>query len=466
MTMVCHRPEGLEQLEAQTNFTKQELQVLYRGFKNECPSGVVNEETFKHIYAQFFPHGDASTYAHYLFNAFDTGNNGSIKFEDFVMGLSTLLRGTVRDKLEWTFHLYDINRDGFINKEEMTEIVRAIYDMMGKYTYPALKGDVPKQHVDTFFEPRIHLDPATEDCICLKGIVRCLTSCELKAGNDVSFNPEDDDDYDHQLSVRMACVDPATKDELNVVEIEGHDSEGQKVKAVLATLKPSTLPSVCLGGFEITPPVVFRLRSGSGPVHISGQHLVIMGGDQSFDEEEEEEEEEETVTTAKKRPASLTPKTSEKKTPSKPQTPAQNGKGPKPSTPAKQNKTPEKSNKGDKKAQSPKSPQSPKTPQTPRVFTVPEIKAKMMASVEKGVSLPKLQPKFENYVKNGFKATDAKSVAFIWQPCCSNDFLSRRFQPSNLYGDLLTVPVHDLFKMTWKYVHCILIRDATEKLIY
>ncbi len=34
MTMVCHRPEGLEQLESQTNFTKQELQVLYRGFKN------------------------------------------------------------------------------------------------------------------------------------------------------------------------------------------------------------------------------------------------------------------------------------------------------------------------------------------------------------------------------------------------------------------------------------------------
>lgn len=34
MTMVCHRPEGLEQLEAQTNFSRRELQVLYRGFKN------------------------------------------------------------------------------------------------------------------------------------------------------------------------------------------------------------------------------------------------------------------------------------------------------------------------------------------------------------------------------------------------------------------------------------------------
>lgn len=34
ITMVCHRPEGLDKLEAQTNFSKRELQELYRGFKN------------------------------------------------------------------------------------------------------------------------------------------------------------------------------------------------------------------------------------------------------------------------------------------------------------------------------------------------------------------------------------------------------------------------------------------------
>lgn len=34
MATVCYRPEGLDQLEAQTNFSKQELQILYRGFKN------------------------------------------------------------------------------------------------------------------------------------------------------------------------------------------------------------------------------------------------------------------------------------------------------------------------------------------------------------------------------------------------------------------------------------------------
>ncbi|CAM9344741.1 unnamed protein product, partial [Lampetra planeri] len=57
LSTVCHRPESMDKLQEQTKFTKKELQVLYRGFKNECPSGAVNEENFKIIYSQFFPQG-------------------------------------------------------------------------------------------------------------------------------------------------------------------------------------------------------------------------------------------------------------------------------------------------------------------------------------------------------------------------------------------------------------------------
>ncbi|NXC88371.1 KCIP1 protein, partial [Cercotrichas coryphoeus] len=160
MTTVCHRPEGLEQLEAQTNFTKRELQVLYRGFKN-----------VRTLLSLPLCLSDASMYAHYLFNAFDTAQNGSVKFEDFVMALSILLRGTVHEKLRWTFNLYDINKDGCINKEEMMDIVKAIYDMMGKYTYPVLKEDAPRQHVEVFFQKMdknkdgvVTLDEFIESC--------------------------------------------------------------------------------------------------------------------------------------------------------------------------------------------------------------------------------------------------------------------------------------------------------------
>ncbi|KAF3842115.1 hypothetical protein F7725_024066 [Dissostichus mawsoni] len=152
LSTVCHRPESMDKLQEQTKFTKKELQVLYRGFKNECPCGVVNEENFKTIYSQFFPQGDSSMYAHFLFEAFDTNKNGSISFEDFVFGLSIILRGTINDRLNWAFNLYDLNKDGCITKEEMLDIMRSIYDMMGKYTYPSMQDDVPREHVESFFQ--------------------------------------------------------------------------------------------------------------------------------------------------------------------------------------------------------------------------------------------------------------------------------------------------------------------------
>ncbi|KAL7383984.1 hypothetical protein ABVT39_021860 [Epinephelus coioides] len=152
LSTVCHRPESMDKLQEQTKFTKKELQVLYRGFKNECPSGVVNEENFKTIYSQFFPQGDSSMYAHFLFEAFDTNKNGSVSFEDFVFGLSIILRGTINDRLNWAFNLYDLNKDGCITKEEMLDIMRSIYDMMGKYTYPTMQDDAPREHVESFFQ--------------------------------------------------------------------------------------------------------------------------------------------------------------------------------------------------------------------------------------------------------------------------------------------------------------------------
>lgn len=52
-----YRPDSLESLCKATRFTQAEIKRIYRGFKAECPTGVVKEDTFKMIYAQFFPQG-------------------------------------------------------------------------------------------------------------------------------------------------------------------------------------------------------------------------------------------------------------------------------------------------------------------------------------------------------------------------------------------------------------------------
>lgn len=52
-----YRPESVRSLCRVTRFSEEEIKRLYRGFKAECPTGMVREETFKAIYSQFFPHG-------------------------------------------------------------------------------------------------------------------------------------------------------------------------------------------------------------------------------------------------------------------------------------------------------------------------------------------------------------------------------------------------------------------------
>ncbi|KAK7127136.1 hypothetical protein R3I94_018355 [Phoxinus phoxinus] len=149
---VCYRPDSVDKLMELTKFTRAELKVLYRSFKNECPTGAVNEETFKLIFSHFFPQGDSSAYAHFLFEAFDRRRNGAVSFEDFVVGLSNILRGTVTERLCWAFSLYDLNKDGYITKEEMNDIMKSIYDMMGKHTHPYMKDSASTEHVESFFK--------------------------------------------------------------------------------------------------------------------------------------------------------------------------------------------------------------------------------------------------------------------------------------------------------------------------
>ncbi|XP_059476962.1 Kv channel-interacting protein 1 [Neocloeon triangulifer] len=148
---VKHRPVALEDLCRQTKFTRQEIRVMYRGFKQECPEGLVHEDAFKDIYAKFFPHGNSSLYAHYVFKAFDVNSNGAISFRDLLVTLSTLLRGSIYEKLRWTFKLYDINGDGCITRSELADIVVAIHELMGRKAHQVDEDRKAREQVDRVF---------------------------------------------------------------------------------------------------------------------------------------------------------------------------------------------------------------------------------------------------------------------------------------------------------------------------
>ncbi|XP_047209987.1 nucleophosmin 1b isoform X3 [Girardinichthys multiradiatus] len=247
------------------------------------------------------------------------------------------------------------------------------------------------------------------------------------------------------LVLFQVCLGAEAEDKFHMVEVEGLGYDAKRAKVPIAVLKPSVLPSMNLGGFEITPPVTFRLVSGSGPVHISGQHFVSV--------KDSEDEEEENNTSPVKRPANLAlvkkPPLKKIKMDSddddddgeeedsdededdddesdeedvKPQkhvakvlkkSPESTAKKPN-KTPVKQNGPAGKSSGSAAKPQN-KTPGKDKPQAGPsKTFTLAEIKNKLSSAAKEGKPLPKSEQKFENFVRTSYKVTDKKVVKELW----------------------------------------------------
>jgi len=144
--------QELKELEAKTYFDKKEINQWYSDFRRDCPSGQLHRDEFCRIYQQFFPHGDPTKFAKFVFNVFDSNKDGHISFKEFISALSVTSRGSLDEKLDWAFTLYDVDSDGYITRQEMIDIVDAIYSMVGNMIELPKDEDTPEKRVDKIFK--------------------------------------------------------------------------------------------------------------------------------------------------------------------------------------------------------------------------------------------------------------------------------------------------------------------------
>ncbi|KAM9113002.1 recoverin [Pangshura tecta] len=142
--------EILEDLKLNTKYTEDELCKWYESFQKQCPDGRISRAEFEKIYGNFFPNSDPKVYARHVFRSFDTNDDGTLDFREYIIALHLTSSGKTNLKLEWAFSLFDVDRNGEISKSEVLEIITAIFKMIPLEEQKMLADDenTPQKRAD------------------------------------------------------------------------------------------------------------------------------------------------------------------------------------------------------------------------------------------------------------------------------------------------------------------------------
>lgn len=121
----------IEYLMKQTGFTEEKILVWYSEYLRDCPDGKLSKNKFIDIYQQFYKKGRVDRFCDYAFRLFNKDGSGYLDFIEFLRAVSLTSSKDPEHKISLFFSMYDFNRNGLIDENEMRSFIESIYEMLG-----------------------------------------------------------------------------------------------------------------------------------------------------------------------------------------------------------------------------------------------------------------------------------------------------------------------------------------------
>ena len=120
--------EELKALQETTKLSESQLRAAQKGFRKVSKQHVTRAEFVEVLRVG----GISSKLLASQFWKLVAGGNETISFEDFAACLALTGRGDSKQRLDLTFRLLDVDSDGFVSKQELTDVLAEVHAVCGQ----------------------------------------------------------------------------------------------------------------------------------------------------------------------------------------------------------------------------------------------------------------------------------------------------------------------------------------------
>lgn len=161
-----------------THFNRDEIEVLtkiFQGLVQQQKGAQMEKGIFRNLlHASFFISDEIVSER--LFKSIDNTGSASITMVEFMDFCSVYLLGTSEERAKFAFNVYDLNKDGFIDRGEIFELLRHALDMMhiDDEADEGIKDlvDICQRKLDVDHDGRVSYDDfrraVVHDALCLQ----------------------------------------------------------------------------------------------------------------------------------------------------------------------------------------------------------------------------------------------------------------------------------------------------------